>query len=95
MFSGFMLILVYLGGFDGFQGQNVWQPVATCGKGLLHLKEDGRLQSCRFGGLDAWILEACRLEALDWIAVTACQMVGSVGMGRCSNTLDAQRGRRI
>jgi len=35
---------------------------------LLPLKEDGRLQSCRFGGLDAWMpgcQEAWRLWA--WI----------------------------
>ena len=32
---------------------NLWRPVATCGNGLLALKEDCRLQSCRFGGLEA------------------------------------------
>ena len=57
-----------LGGFHGFQGQKVCQPVAGIRDGLLPLKEDGRLQSCRFGGLDAWMpgcQEAWRLEA--WI----------------------------
>ena len=47
---------------------NLWQPVAALRVGLLPLKEDGRLQSCRFGGLDAWMpgcQEAWRLEA--WI----------------------------
>ena len=49
------------------------------GRRLLPLKEDGRLQSCRFEGLDAWmpgglypgVLEAgwlaCWLTGLDWI----------------------------
>ena len=58
-------------GFDRFQGQRVWELVSTWGNGLLPLKEDGRLQSCNFGGLEAWILEAWRLGALDWIAETA------------------------
>ena len=50
------------------------QPVRTLRSGLLPLKEDGRLQSCRFGGLEAWrlaCLDAWRLgEAGRWQAVT-------------------------
>ena len=74
------LDISYLGGFHGFQGQKVCQPVAACGglKGravapLTNLCSDagvgrlvdwksgcpywkiGILQSCRFGGLDAWM----------------------------------------
>ena len=44
---------VDLGGFHGFQGVEVLQPVAALRLELLSLKEDGRLQSCRFGGLEA------------------------------------------
>ena len=68
VFMWFYVICVVLGGFHGFQAYKVWQPVAACGDGLLPLKEDSRLQSCRFGGLEAWMpgcLEAWRLEA--WI----------------------------
>jgi hypothetical protein len=42
---------------------------AALRNGLLALKEDGRLQSCRFGGLDAWIpggLEAGRSADMMW-----------------------------
>jgi len=73
-------ISVYLGGFHGLQGFkvcNLWQPVPTCAAGLLPLKEDGRLHSCRFEGLGAWMpggLEAGWLAGsqtgrlgLDWI----------------------------
>ena len=54
--------------------------MATLRLERLPLKEDGRLQSCRFGGLDAWMpagLEAGGLdpEALeaDWLA---CLLAG-------------------
>ena len=60
---------------------------AACGAlrvGLLPLKEDGRLQSCRFGGLDAWMpggLEAVGLDpgALEagWLA---CWLAGRLGL---------------
>ena len=52
-FSGFKWIYEDLGRFHEFQGQRSWRPVAALRSGLLSLKEDGRLQSCRFGGLDA------------------------------------------
>ena len=80
--------------------------LAALRAGLLPLKEDGRLQSCRFGGLDAWIpggLEAGGLdpEALEagwlagWLAGLDWSGFEQLADGRCSNTLDAQRGRRI
>ena len=63
---------------------NLWQPVAALRVGLLPLKEDGRLQSCRFGGLDAWMpggLEAVGLDpgALEagWLA---CWLAGRLGL---------------
>ncbi len=43
----------------------LWRPVPALRARLLPLKKDGRLQSCRFGGLDAWMpggLEAGGLE---------------------------------
>jgi len=45
-----------------------WIPGAEGLSTCVSLKEDGRLQSCRFGDLEAWMpgfLEAWRLEA--WI----------------------------
>ena len=68
---GFRCILVDLCGFrwiSWIPGAEVLQPVAPLRLGLLPLKEDGRLQSCRFGGKDAWMpgcQEAWGLEA--WI----------------------------
>jgi len=85
---------VDLGGFHGFQGQKVWQPVAALRNGLLPLKEDGRLQSCRFGGLDAWMpggLEAGGLDpgALEagWLA---CWLAGLDWIG-CEWLLDRRK----
>ena len=52
----------------GTKFASLWQPVAALRAGLLPLKKDGRLQSCRFGGLDVWIPgcpEVWRLAA--WI----------------------------
>ena len=76
---------------------------------LLPLKEDGRLQSCRLGGLDAWMpgcLEAWRLAGLlaywlvilDWIGfewLLDRRKWWDWRIITCSHTLDAQRGRRI
>ena len=38
---------------DGLQGCKVCQPVVALAEELLPIKEDGRLQSRRFGGFDA------------------------------------------
>ena len=52
-FECIKLIFVDVGGFHGFQGLEVLQPVAALRLELLPPKDDGRLQSCRFGGLEA------------------------------------------
>ena len=62
------MVLARFQGSRGTKFWNLWRRDGTCGNGLLPLKEDGRVQSCRFGGLDAWmpgIRKAWRLEA--WI----------------------------
>ena len=44
----------------------LWRPVPALRAGLLPLKKDGRLQSCRFGGLDAWMLGYVKLGRFNW-----------------------------
>ena len=79
---GFKLFYDDLYGFSWISripGAESLRPVAALRLGLLALKEDGRLRSCRLGGLDAgyleaWILEPWRLVALLagwWIYVAA------------------------
>ena len=43
--------------------------------GLLPLKKDGRLQSCRFGGLDAWMPGGLEAGGLDPGALEAGWLV--------------------
>ena len=52
-------------GFSWFPGHKVLEPVPPCAAILLPLKEDGRLQSCRFGGLDAWMPAGLEAGGLD------------------------------
>ena len=77
-FIGFNLIYVDLGRFHRFQGQkscSLCQPVPALRAGLLPLKEDGRLQSCRFGGLDAWMPGGLEAGGLDPGALEAGWLV--------------------
>ena len=51
------------------------QHVAPLRLKLLPLKEDGRLQSCRFGGLDAWMPGGLEAGGLDPEALEAGWLV--------------------
>ena len=71
LISSISSIFIDFHGFGLVQGLEVFQPVAAVGSGVVALKEDCRLQSCRFGGLEAWNLQACRLAGLK-----ACRLAG-------------------
>jgi len=64
--------------------------VVTLRLGLLPLKKDCRLQSCRFGGLEAWMpgcldarrLGGCRLGSWNLGSWLACLLAGwQTGIG--------------
>ena len=58
-----------LGVFHGFQGLEVWRPVASCEPDIMPLKKvcnDPRLQYSRLV-----VLKAFSLGGLDWVGLTA------------------------
>ena len=103
---GFTWIYVDLCGFPGFQGSGVFRTVAAfggllpaVGNNQLPLKEGlwsfggldpGCLEAWRLGGLEAWRLRAW----LPWLRLEAWRLQAP-RLARCSDTLDARRGRRI
>jgi len=64
----------------------LWHPVPSCEDGLLPLKEDCRLQSCRLGGLDAWMPGGLDAGGLDPGAILEPQRLVGLLAGR--NGLD-------
>ena len=81
------------------RGQKVWQPVAACGTGVLPLKEDCRLQSCRFGCLESqkvgldwigfeWLLESCNLTRSTFREVGGFTVTGGMRGIRVTFVLD-------
>ncbi len=79
--GGFAWIYVDLHGFrwiSWIPGTEVLRPVAALRGGLWPLKKDGRLQSCRFGGLDAWMPGGLEVRGL--AACLACLLADGIGL---------------
>ena len=83
---------VDLGGFPGFQGSGVFQPVAACGVRWRPLATGSSPLKKGYGALEAWIMDAWRLGGLEAWSLVALAEAGGLEASRlvrCSNTLDA------